>query len=117
MDPAAFYQVLSNAALNLASLRSPVHVPETFESMRHHLRAVQLVNKRITDSRAATADGLIGAVIGFACYSVRTASFTRDRTSAEDSIVLAYNWKPVWIPYAHERNQRDPPSPRGRRIP
>ena len=85
MDPAAFHQVLSNAAMNLASLRASGNVPETLESLRHHARAVQLVNTRISNRSFATTDGLIGAVIGFACYSVSYPCFGGERIPTHTS--------------------------------
>jgi hypothetical protein len=39
--------------------------------MKHHTLAVKLVNERISDLNFATSNGLIGALIGFACYHVR----------------------------------------------
>jgi hypothetical protein len=72
MDPAAFHQVLSNAALNLASLRAGRSVPENLESIRHHAKAVKLVTQRIANPKEAVADGLLGAVAGFSCYHVNS---------------------------------------------
>jgi hypothetical protein len=74
LDPATFHQVLSNAALNLASLRAKRWVPETLESMRYHAKAVRSINRRIGNRRDALSDGLLGAVIGFACYYVNFIS-------------------------------------------
>ena len=46
MGPAAFRQVLSSAALNLAYLRARQSAPENLESIRHHAEAVKLVTRR-----------------------------------------------------------------------
>ena len=74
MDPASFNQVLSNAALNIVFLKSMNNPPETFETMKYHAKALKLVNQRIANARTAVADGMIGAVTGFACYHVRFSS-------------------------------------------
>lgn len=70
MDSAAFYQVPSNASLNLASLCAGSSVPETLESMRYHAKVAKMVTERISDLKEAILDGLLGAVGGFACYHV-----------------------------------------------
>lgn len=70
MDPAAFHQVLSDALLNISARRTENNFPETYDSMKHHTLAVKLVNECISDLNSATSDGLIGALIGFACYHV-----------------------------------------------
>lgn len=74
MDAAPFHQVLSNAALNLASLQSRMHTPETRESMEHHTKAVNLVARRIAEKDAATSDAVVAAITAFACYSVSSSS-------------------------------------------
>ena len=66
LDAAAFHQGLKNAALNLASLRAGYSVPNNLESIRHHAKAVKLVTNRTADPKEAIADGLLGAVVGFA---------------------------------------------------
>jgi hypothetical protein len=70
MGPASFNQVLSNASLNLAFLKNTNNPPETMESLKYHARAIQLVNERISKSKGPATDGIIGALVGFACYDV-----------------------------------------------
>jgi hypothetical protein len=70
MDPASFNQVLSNAAFNIVFLKSLNNPPETVEAMKYHAKALSPVNQRIANAKIAASDGMIGAVIGFACYDV-----------------------------------------------
>ncbi|KAL3425983.1 hypothetical protein PVAG01_02774 [Phlyctema vagabunda] len=67
-DPACFHQVLSNAALNIASLRKNTRAPESFESIVHHTKAVSLVKDRLDDPSKLITDELISSIVGFACY-------------------------------------------------
>jgi hypothetical protein len=71
VNPASFHQVLSNAAINLAFLRGIRGASEQKESMLHHTTALSIAAKQMADSATSTSDGVLGAVIGFACYSVR----------------------------------------------
>lgn len=70
-DAATFHQVLSNAALNLASLRSRDLPAETHEAMLHHTKAVTLLKKSLSNKRTATSDNVIAGITAFACYAVR----------------------------------------------
>jgi hypothetical protein len=70
-DAATFHQVLSNAALNLASLRARDLAPETHESMLHHTKAVMLLKNSLSNTRTATSDNVIAGITAFACYAVR----------------------------------------------
>jgi Fungal specific transcription factor domain len=72
IDAATFHQVLSNAALNLASLRARDHTPETRESMLHHTKAVMLVKQNMSNKHTATSDSIIASITAFACYAVRS---------------------------------------------
>ena len=76
-NAATFHQVLSNAALNIASLRVRGHTPETHDSMVHHTKAVTLVTQLISDSCFATSNGVIAAITAIACYAVRYSSLIR----------------------------------------
>jgi len=76
----AFYQVLSNAALNIAALRANGTAPETKEAMMHHTKAVSLVARKVSHVNTATSDGVIGSIIGFACYSVKPPIFRNRKT-------------------------------------
>ncbi|KIM95836.1 hypothetical protein OIDMADRAFT_59618 [Oidiodendron maius Zn] len=68
-DAATFYQVLSNAALNLASLRARYLAPETRVPMMYHTRAVMIVKQKISNKIYATSDSVIASITAFACYS------------------------------------------------
>ena len=83
MDPAAFHQVLSNAAINIASLRSAGESDtlESLEIIKHHAQAVESINKRISNVSTATTDGFLGAVVGLACYHVRSTLHIFERTN------------------------------------
>jgi hypothetical protein len=70
LHPASFHQVLSNAALNLAALRGKGSVREQEESLKHHTTALRIIAKDISDPEKSTSDGVIGAIVGFGCYSV-----------------------------------------------
>lgn len=72
IDAATFHQVLSNAALNLASLRARDRAPETHDSMVHHTKAVTLVKQNMSNKRTATSDSVIASITAFACYAVRS---------------------------------------------
>ncbi|RDW74202.1 hypothetical protein BP5796_07644 [Coleophoma crateriformis] len=67
-DAAAFYQVLSNAALNVNNVRHNTTGAESVHSLKYHTKALILVRKRISDLGEATSDGLISTICGFACY-------------------------------------------------
>jgi len=70
-DAATFHQVLSNAALNIASLRGRESVPESRESIVHHTKAVMLVKQNMSNKLTATSDTVIASITAFACYAVR----------------------------------------------
>jgi hypothetical protein len=72
LDSAAFHQVLSNTILNRLSRRPEDNSPESYESVKHHALAIKLVNQRIADPSSSTTEGFVGAVMGFACYHVRS---------------------------------------------
>jgi hypothetical protein len=69
LDAAAFHQVLSNSALQLASLKAE-GTQETVESMRYHTRAIESVQQRISDPVLGITDGIIVTIIAFACHDV-----------------------------------------------
>ncbi|KAH8593676.1 hypothetical protein B0O99DRAFT_208169 [Bisporella sp. PMI_857] len=69
IDAGGFHQLLSNASLNMAALRARGHEPETYESLIHHHQAVAIVAQKLTDPILATSDGILGAIVGFACYA------------------------------------------------
>jgi len=69
-DAASFYQVLSNAALNVNNARLRTTGAESIDSLTYHMKALSLVRKRIESLVDTTSDGLLSTVIGFACYNV-----------------------------------------------
>ncbi|RDW67554.1 hypothetical protein BP6252_08950 [Coleophoma cylindrospora] len=69
-DAASFYQVLSNAALNVNNVRHNTTGAESVHSLKYHTKALNLVRRRISDLGEATSDGLISTICGFACYKV-----------------------------------------------
>jgi hypothetical protein len=69
LDDAAFHQVLSNSALHLGSLKMDGS-RETVESIKYHTEAVESVKMRITDPILGITDGIIVAIIAFACHDV-----------------------------------------------
>lgn len=107
MDAAAFHQVLSNAALNIACLQANELPPETHEAMMHHNKAVQMVMRKMSTLQTSTSDGVIGAIIGFACYAVRPPSLASQVKHLLTQVLVACPWYSGRLAYAHECNQRD----------
>ncbi|KAH7393143.1 fungal-specific transcription factor domain-containing protein [Cadophora sp. MPI-SDFR-AT-0126] len=68
LDAAAFHQLLSGAATYFNNLRHGDGLQASGESLAHHTYSLQLVNRQMRDVKAATNDGVISAIIGFACY-------------------------------------------------
>ncbi|KAH8898164.1 hypothetical protein GQ53DRAFT_837144 [Thozetella sp. PMI_491] len=67
-DEAAFLQVLANSALHLDSILHDGRLAhETSDSMKYHARALESVQRRISDG--GTSDGLLGSVTGFMCHA------------------------------------------------
>ena len=79
-DPAFFYEILSHIALDVASAQSP---PTTSDveydyqtstmSLALHSLALLSINQRLTDPTIGLSDGVIGTILAFACFSVRTS--------------------------------------------
>jgi hypothetical protein len=70
-DEAAFFQVISNSALHLQSIKNKRHHPkDNSESMHYHTLALKSVYSRIGAGEPSTTDGMIGAISGFMAYSV-----------------------------------------------
>ena len=68
-DSSAFNITLASAYLALArESRQPAG--ETTESMKHYTNSVHAVSKRLRDPVDSTSDGVIGAILGFACLDV-----------------------------------------------
>ena len=112
-DAATFHQVLSNAALNMAALRSRDLAPEMHESMVHHAKAVTLVKKSMLDKQTATSDNVIAGITGFACYAV--CEFSLSPKSFILTQYLACYGKSTRVAYAYECGARDSSSPRRHR--
>lgn len=68
MDPAAFHQILSNAALHISRLH-PQITQYAEDAAAFHVVAIRSVNERLQDTRSATTDGIMAAVTAFACHS------------------------------------------------
>ena len=66
-DEAAFRQALSTSSAHMASLQDD---PDVAEAIALSNDAIQSVNARITDPLLCVTDGVIIAVITFACHSV-----------------------------------------------
>jgi hypothetical protein len=72
-DSSAFGITLASASLALAQ-ESRQAAGETTESMTHYTTSVHAVSKRLQDPVDSTSDGVIGAILGFACLDVRSLS-------------------------------------------
>jgi hypothetical protein len=68
-DISAFQITVANAALYYAAGAGD-RLQETPESLMHYNMSVQSVNRRLQDPVDGVSEGLIGAVIGFACHDV-----------------------------------------------
>ncbi|KAE9373391.1 hypothetical protein N431DRAFT_337270 [Stipitochalara longipes BDJ] len=68
LDAAAFHQLLSGSASYFSRIRSLSLETDTKESIAHHAHAIQIVNRNLAKAETATSDGMVGAIIGFACY-------------------------------------------------
>lgn len=68
-DASAFQLTVANAAVVYAAGDGD-RLRETPESLKHYNMAVQSVNRRLQDPIDSVSEGLIGAVLGFACHDV-----------------------------------------------
>jgi hypothetical protein len=76
-DPATFYDVLANSAMQASKLRNDKSAEK--ESLWFHNKALQSVYSRLSDSRQATGEGIIGAVTGMICHAGICGEWTRWR--------------------------------------
>jgi hypothetical protein len=76
-DPATFYDVLANSAIQASKLRNDKSAEK--ESLWFHNKALQSVYTRLSDSRQATGEGIIGAVTGMICHAGICGEWTRWR--------------------------------------
>jgi hypothetical protein len=74
----AFQQLLCLSATYLSLVKKWHSVPVFQECMKqapeHHRNALRIVNKQVQDVKTATSDGVIAAIISFACYYVCSPS-------------------------------------------
>ena len=75
-DAAAFQQVLSMFGSHLRALYGHETLFSISESLTYHTRAITSVKERLSDPALNISDGMIGAVIGFACNAVRCPGYT-----------------------------------------
>jgi hypothetical protein len=68
-DTSTFQLTVANAAVVYAAGAGD-KFRETPESLKHYNMSVRSVNKRLQDPVDGISEGLIGAVIGFACHDV-----------------------------------------------
>jgi hypothetical protein len=66
-DPASFYEVLSQIALHVVSLRKEVGC---VRSLTYHSLAISSVNKRLSDPILRISDGIIHAILALASFCV-----------------------------------------------
>ncbi|KAH7385213.1 hypothetical protein DE146DRAFT_193898 [Phaeosphaeria sp. MPI-PUGE-AT-0046c] len=66
-DPALFYEILSHISRDITA-SFPGYADEKQACMLHS-KALQSVNKRLSDPVANVSDGIIATIIGFACFS------------------------------------------------
>lgn len=68
-DPAGFRQILCSSAMHQARLRGEVESLNT-EAIDYSTHAIQSVNQRLMDPVQGISDGIIAAVLAFACHAV-----------------------------------------------
>jgi len=71
-DSSAFHITLAHAS-NLLAQEHNQWTGETTESMKHYTTSLHAVSKRLQDPVDSTSDGVIGAILGFACFDVRSS--------------------------------------------
>ena len=76
-DPAAFRQILSSYSFHLLSHQKPEDSRLTTEMLNNHLLALSSVRQRLIGPSAVIdpPDGIMSAVIAFACHAVRRRDF------------------------------------------
>lgn len=74
---AVFIQVLANFSVVRNLFDTSGRATSNYQSVVHHARAVELVRKKMSDSDDALGDGVLGAVLAMACYSVSAESRSR----------------------------------------
>ena len=86
-DSAAFHQMLSMVALHFRRLRQRSDRLAEKDNCRdiflHHGMAIRSVNRRISKAILDIDDGVIAAVVGFACHSVRIVLRVRTVQAAD----------------------------------
>ncbi|KAM3072513.1 hypothetical protein ACMFMG_009311 [Clarireedia jacksonii] len=75
-DPALFYEVLSQIAANVFMLRNgDENIGDDPQSIVLHSRAINSVRRRLLDPVEGISDGIIGAILAFACFSHGTSNW------------------------------------------
>ncbi|KAH8589053.1 hypothetical protein B0O99DRAFT_637941 [Bisporella sp. PMI_857] len=81
LDPASFYQILSNLTWLVQAIAPERNFkPEKFENdgiALNYSRAIKMVKTRLSSPEAASSEGTIAAIISMACY----AKITSDNTA------------------------------------
>jgi len=65
-DPGAFYLMLANAATAMSERQGQ----EDIESTRYYTLSLSLLNKRMNDPQHTVCEGMMAAILGFACLDV-----------------------------------------------
>jgi len=69
-DPSAFHMLLANAAMVLSERQGR----QDIEWMRYYTLSLSSVNKRMNDPQLRLSEGLVGAIVSFACLDVCLAN-------------------------------------------
>lgn len=73
-DASAFHQFLANVALHRSLYLSGGKISTSHEAIASHHEALQLAQKRISNTRESVNDGMIATVLMMAAYNVSHAS-------------------------------------------
>jgi hypothetical protein len=87
---------MSNAALLYGKETGNKQV-ETTESMKYYTMSLDSINKRLQDPVEGFSEGVIGAVLGFACYDVKSP---REVCKIDAKHVIAHRGRLPMIQYA-----------------
>ncbi|KAF2804568.1 uncharacterized protein BDZ99DRAFT_575220 [Mytilinidion resinicola] len=68
-DPALFYEILSHISLDIAAVNPGYSDRGRSRALELHLLALRDVNRRLEDPCQGLSEGVIGAVLAFACFS------------------------------------------------
>lgn len=121
-DPASFYDVLSNSAINAAKLLNDKSAEK--DMLWFHSQALQSVHDRLSDSEQATGEGILGTVTGLICHAGIRGDWTRWRTHMDGiqriinlrgGIETLYHnkelmWTIYWVDISAAASQDIPPT-------